>query len=446
MATGNSLTGSVKVRKLQTVPHAKAKEEPDRRFHALIDKVRRTDFLMEAWARVRRNGGSAGVDGETSEGIEPSGPERWPGELSRELREGTCRPKPVRQVLIPEKQPGGFRPLGIPCIRDRVARTSAMPVPEPVFGADLQPERYAYRPGRGAKDAVRRVHSLLDTGHNEVVDCDLSNHFGGIPHAGLMRSVARRVSDGRMPGLIKAWLEMPVEEDDGEGGKRRTDRARRQRKGTPQGSPVSVLLSNLHMRRFIPGWKLSGHTRRFRSEIVNYADDICVPGKAPAAEMLSVVRRIMDRLKLPVNERKTRCLRCPEEPIGFPGYRIGRNHRTEGRGPYIGTRPGKAGVQGICRRVSEQTAGRNALIPAEVMVKRLNRIPSGWAECCDPGQVSPACKSVDAHAARRLRRWLCRKRRVRTGKSARFPDEVLWNDCGLIRPASRTKSLPWAKA
>ena len=125
MATGASLTGSIKVRKLQTVLHAKAKEEPDRRFHALIDKVWRTDFLMEAWARVRRNGGSAGVDGETFERIEAQGVGRWIGELSRELREGTYRPKPVRQVLIPKKQPGRFRPLGIPCIRDRVAQTSA---------------------------------------------------------------------------------------------------------------------------------------------------------------------------------------------------------------------------------------------------------------------------------------------------------------------------------
>ena len=446
MTTGDSLTGSVKVRKLQTVLHAKAKEEPDRRFHALIDKVWRTDFLMEAWARVRRNGGSAGVDGETFAKIEAQGVGRWLGELSRELREGTYAPKPVRQVLIPKKQPGSFRPLGIPCIRDRVAQTSAMLVLEPIFEADLQPEQYAYRPGRSAKDAVRRVHGLLNTGHNEVVDCDLSNYFGEIPHAELMRSVARRVSDGRMLGLIKAWLEMPVEEDDGEGGGRRTNRARRQRKGTPQGAPISVLLSNLYMRRFILGWKLSGHARRFRSEIVNYADDLCVLGKAPAAEMLLVVKRLMDRLKLPVNERKTRCLRCPEEPIEFLGYRIGRNYRTEGRGSYIGTRPGKASVRGICRRVSEQTARRHVGTSAEDMVKRLNRMLSGWANYYDLGQVSPAYRSIDHHTTRRLRRWLCSKHKVKSGKFVRFPNERLWETYGLIRLGQRTKGLPWAKA
>ena len=241
MATGESLPGPERVRKLQTVLHAKAKEEPERRFHALVDKVWREDFLAEAWRRVRRNGGSAGVDGETFTDIERYGVGRWLGELARDLKDGTYAPKPVRQVLIPKKQPGKFRPLGIPCVRDRVAQTSALLVVEPIFEADLQPEQYAYRPGRSAHDAVKRVHSLLNTGHNEVVQCDLSNYFGEIPHAELLKSFARRISDGRMLKLIKAWLEMPVEEDDGEGGKRRTNRARRERKGTPQVVPPFAL-------------------------------------------------------------------------------------------------------------------------------------------------------------------------------------------------------------
>ena len=243
MITGEDLTGSERVRKLQTVLHEKAKEEPDRRFHSLIDKVGRADFLMEAWAQVRRNGGSAGVDGETVESVEMCGVDRWLGELARDLKDGIYEPKPVRQVLIPKKQPGKFRPLGIPCIRDRVAQTSAMLVLTPIFEADLQPEQYAYRPERSAIDAVKRVDRLVYTGHNEVVDCDLSNYFGEISHAELMKSLARRISDGRMLALIKAWLEMAVEEDDGKGGTRRTNRARKERRGTPQGSPISPILS-----------------------------------------------------------------------------------------------------------------------------------------------------------------------------------------------------------
>ena len=171
----------------------------------------RADVLAVAWQAVRRNGGAAGVDGETITDIETHGVERWLGELARDLKEGTYRPNAVRQVLIPKKQRGKFRPLGIPCIRDRVAQTAAMVVLSPIFEADLEPEQYAYRRGRGAHDAVKRVHRLLNTGYREVVDADLSDYFGQIPHAELLKSVARRVSDGRMLGWVKAWLEMAVE-------------------------------------------------------------------------------------------------------------------------------------------------------------------------------------------------------------------------------------------
>lgn len=201
------------------------------------------------------------MDGQTAEDIEAYGVERWLGELARELREGTYRPEAVREVLIPKKQRGKYRPLGIPCYRDRVAQTAAMLILWPIFEADLEPEQYAYRPGRSASDAVKRAHRLLNEGRREVVDADLSNYFGEIPHKELLKSVARRVSDGRMLRLIKLWLEMSVERDDGEGGKSRTNRAKAERKGTPQGSPISPLLSNIYMRRFILGWKKLGYAR-----------------------------------------------------------------------------------------------------------------------------------------------------------------------------------------
>ena len=217
MRTGESLTASERVQRLQTALHAKAKEALGFRFYSLSDKVWRGDVLAVAWQAVRRNGGAAGVDGETVADIDAFGVDRWLGALARDLKEGTYRPHAVRQVLIPKKQRGKFRPLGIPCLRDRVVQTAAMLVLSPIFEADLQPEQYADRPGRDAHDAVRRVHRLLTMGHREVVDADLWDYFGQIPHADLMKSIARRVSDGRLLGWVKAWLEMAVEEDDGRG-------------------------------------------------------------------------------------------------------------------------------------------------------------------------------------------------------------------------------------
>ena len=305
---------------------------------------------------------------------------------------------------------------------------------------------YEEEPHPNANDAVRRVHRLLTTGHREVVDADLSDYFGHIPHCDLLRSIARRVSDGRMLGWVRAWLEMAVEEDDGRGGRRLTNRARRERKGTPQGSPVSPLFSNIYMRRFILGWKALGYARRFEAEIVNYADDLAVLGKAPAAEMLAAVDALMKRLKLTMNTEKTRCCRLPEDSMTFLGYRIGRNYRPSTGAAYIGTRPSRESVGSICRRVSELTTRRDGLLPPEEVVARLNRLLTGWANYFILGQVSPAYAAIDRHATRRLRQWLCRKHQVRSGQYVRFPDERLWQEYGLTRLAVRTTSFPWAKA
>ena len=164
VGTGENLTASERVQRLQTVLHAKAKEAPGLRFYSLSDKVWRDDVIAVAWQAVRRNGGGAGVDGETVADVESFGVEGWLGALARDLQEGTYRPRAVRQVLIPKKQRGKFRPLGIPCLRDRVAQTAAMLVLSPIFEADLQPEQYAYRPGRHAHDAVKRVQPAAEDG------------------------------------------------------------------------------------------------------------------------------------------------------------------------------------------------------------------------------------------------------------------------------------------
>jgi group II intron reverse transcriptase/maturase len=240
-----SLLPPPKVQKLQEALHAKAKGSPDYRFYALYDKVYRRDILEWAYVRCRHNDGAAGVDRQSFEDIEAYGRDRWLDEVIEELRNRTYHPQPVRRVYIP-KPDGKQRPLGIPTIKDRVVQMATVLVLEPIFEADLEPEQYAYRAGRSALDAVDHVHSLLNTGHTEVIDADLSGYFDSIPHAELMKSVSRRVSDRHLMGLIAMWLESPVEEIDERGRHHRTTRAKDERRGTPQGSPItpSTMLQN----------------------------------------------------------------------------------------------------------------------------------------------------------------------------------------------------------
>ena len=313
-----SLVTPVSVQKLQTALHAKAKEAPGFRFYALYDKVYREDVLAFAYQCCKANGGAAGVDGQSFEDIEAYGVERWLDELAQELKSRTYRPLAVRRVYIP-KPHGGQRPLGIPAIRDRVAQTAAVLVLEPVFEADLQPEQYAYRRDRSALDAVRQVHQLINTGYGEVVDADLSSYFDTLAHAELLKSVARRVVDGAMLHLIKMWLEAAVEETDERGHQRRSTRNRDQGRGTPQGSPISPLLSNLYMRRLVLGWKQLGHGQRLKASIVNYADDLVICCRGRGEPALATMRDLMGKLRLTVNETKTRVCKLPQGAVGLSG-------------------------------------------------------------------------------------------------------------------------------
>jgi len=442
---GVNLSTPEAVRKRREALHAKAKGEPGYRFYALYDKLYRPDVLTLAYRCCKANGGAAGVDGQDFEQIERYGLERWLGELARELREKTYRPQAVRRVWIP-KPDGKQRPLGIPTVKDRVAQTAAVLVLEGIFEADLQPEQHAYRPGRGALDAVKKVHALLNSGHTEVVDADLSGYFDSIPHVELMKSVARRIVDGPMLTLIKRWLVMPVEATDERGRTQRTTCAKDSKRGTPQGAPISPLLSNLYMRRFVLGWKLLGHEKRLDAHIVNYADDfvICCRGTAHAAHR--VMQDMMERLRLTVNTAKTRTCRVPEDTFDFLGYTLGRCYSPKTGRAYIGTRPSKKRIRRMCQAISEATRRRTRRTDTRDMVDSLNRMLIGWANYFDLGTVSNAYRAVDAHARKRLRQWLSGKHQHAGSGAQRYSDTDLHDRLGLTKLVQRTRHLPWAKA
>jgi group II intron reverse transcriptase/maturase len=434
------------VQRLQTALHAKAKAEPGFRFYALYDKIYREDILAHAYAQCRSNKGAPGVDRQDFAEVEAYGVERWLGELALALREESYRPDPIRRVYIP-KANGKLRPLGISTLRDRVCMTAAMLVLEPIYEADLPSEQYAYRPGRSAQQAVGEVGEVLFRGHPDVVDADLSDYFGSIPHAELLKSVARRVVDRRVVHLIKQWLECPVEESDKRGRKTRTTVAKDSRCGIPQGSPISPLLANLYMRRFVLGWKQRGLERSLGSRIVTYADDLvilCRRGRAE--EALEHMRTIMGQLKLTVNEEKTRICKVPEGEFDFLGFTFGRMYSPRTGQALLGRRPSKKSIKHVVTTIHALTDQARTWQEATELVGRLNRTLRGWANYFQVGSVSKAYRAIDTYTAARLRRWLRKKHKVRRCGYMAYPPEYLYQTLGLVRLSELPRNVPWAKA
>ena len=261
-----------------------------------------------------------------------------------------------------------------------------------------------------------------------------------------MKSVARRIVDGAMLHLIKMWLEAPVEETDERGNQRRSTRNRDEGRGTPQGAPISPLLSNLYMRRFVLGWKKLGHEKRWKAYIVNYADDLVICCRAGAAQALAERRVMMSKLKLTVNEKKTRVCYLPEEKFDFLGYTFGRCYSMRRGRLYLGTVPSKKRVQRICRAISDETGRDTIRQTPQALVEKLNRMLIGWANYFCLGAVSKAYSAVDRHARWRLRRWLCDKHKERRPGYKRFPEASLHAVYGLVQLPHRTAGPPWAKA
>ena len=437
-------TPSNTVEKLQTSLQTKAKTEPAFRFYSLWDKVCRTDVLLEAYRRCHANAGAAGVDGVTFEQIDAPGIERWLEKLREELLSGRYAPKPLLRVWIP-KSNGGQRPLGIPTIHDRVVQMAVVLVIGPIFETDLLPQQYGFRPGVDAKMALRRVYwHVTEQGRREVVDADLRDYFTSIPHSSLMRSLSRRIADGRVLKTVKRWMTAPVVERV-KGRLVQTAEARKRKRGTPQGGVISPLLANLYFRRFLLAWQLHGHQQQLNAHIVNYADDFvicCPPGKAEAAMMR--MKALMARMGLEVNTAKTRIARLPEESFNFLGYTVGGFYGKAGR-RYIGTCPSRKAVRALLKRIHQRTSSQWYVDEPQTTVDRISSLLRGWCGYFNQGPVIRIFEFVRRYTERRMRRWLMR----RTGRAgagfAQIPDKYLYETLGLYAVPTRRADLSRTK-
>ena len=388
----NLITPLDSVRTLQNALQAKAKSEATFRFYSLWDKICREDVLHEAYRRCRANRGAPGVDGVRFEEIESQGRGSWLRRLRQELVSGQYRPQPLLRVWIP-KANGGRRPLGIPPISDRVVQMATNLILQPIFDGDLSPRQYGYRAGLDAKMAIRRIfYDISQGGAREVIDADLSDYFGSIPHGELLRCVSRRVSDGKVLELIRLWLDTPVTE-------------------------------------VIEG-------REVRSTVARDFVILCPKGKGE--QSMAVMQTIMRKLGLTVNEKKTHQVSLPEERFDFLGYTIGQFFGRGGR-TYWGTRPSKKSIKRLKEKIHHETSKRWNEQPIEKRVLELNTILNGWKNYFDQGPVQRCYHDIDYYTARRLRTWMQRRRGRRGTGYRHYSDSYLYETLGLVRML-RTKS------
>jgi group II intron reverse transcriptase/maturase len=412
------------VRELQMKLYLKAKAEPEFRFYVLYDKTYRTDFLWESYRRVKANGGTPGVDGETFEAIEERGLENYLRELQAELKEKRYKPSPVLRVYIP-KPNGDKRPLGIPTIRDRIVQGSFKLVLEPIFEADFTERSFGFRPEKDAHDAIREVLKLLNWGCTEVYDVDLSKFFDTVDHEKLMKLIALRIVDSRILKVIRAWLSCGYVED----GQHRTPK-----QGTPQGGVISPLLANIYLNPMDKALVKSKLWWRDKGSVhlVRYADDFVLLANYGLENGKAIAHRILTRLGLKVNEAKTRQYSLKDSgSLEYLGFKFIRTVNWKKGNKFFLVEPSPKALNRIREKMRERISHK---IPKKIheQIANANPVLRGWVNYYRLGNPTRCFNKIRNFVNLRVRRTL-QRRKGRAGYGfKRYDADFIYGKLGLF--------------
>jgi len=416
-----------KVQELQRKLYLKAKSQPRFRFYALYDKVYWMDVLKKAWQRVKANHGSPGIDGQTIKDIDEEGVDDFLKSIQQELKTKEYRPSPARRVYIPKPE-GRQRPLSIPTVKDRVVQMALKMVIEPIFEADFEDNSYGYRPRRSAQQAAEEICKYLNYGMTKVVDADLEDCFGSIPHRELLDMIARRIVDGKVLWLAKLFLKAGVMEQ----GVRKVDET-----GTPQGGVISPLMANIYLDQIDKGWK---PLNRF-ARLIRYADDLVIMTKYSEGKLLSKLQQLTAKLKLRLSEEKTRTVDAEEESFNFVGFSFKKTlnrARTKKVAYYWPSQKAEKTIREKVRKITNPARP----IKVEQVVRELNPVIRGWVNYFKTGNSSKKFNKLRLYTAKKVRKFM-RRRRGRAGYGYKeYPNSYLYNELGLYR----NYRLSWTKA